>query len=205
MVNVKAYKEGNRLTLVVENPDLDTAKIINDMLIRLCGVTQVTDVEGLVPVSYHENEMPNTNEEYEITDLKSKPFKESMSKEEILSLKIDGLNVTLGSAVKHNDIVSIVHAYINASNHGVEAESGIIKICKEFILNDCKKRDPDCTPISEIIKFCRIYAHLIKDAVKEVLDMSGFERLNEFIENTDEYLVQDAYSSWIDVIIRSLS
>lgn len=211
MNNVKTYKDGSRLVIVVENCTGPLAAKVNAFILDVLGMpegeplkeevlTQV--VPGIVPEKPVKEEIPDVSEAEQIHPGDEDPFNAPIPEELARSLAVDGPSGTLGRALDTGDTAAVVKLSMQSRNMDESVRYTALKLCKQYILKDCQRRTPECTPTNEIMKFFDVYKPLIGAAIKDILAKAGMSSLKDFFALQDEYQHQDAYGAILECIIR---
>lgn len=207
MVSTKVYKDGDRFIIVVDSPDGKVLKKINDFLYDLYGFADLSGIEGVSSIKCQDASAIVPDESKEITkeQAKERPFSEPISKESALALSIPDMGITLGDAIKNKDTIAVVRMFTSTKSLDKSASDTIKALCSEYILTDLKSREPAITSTSCIEEFFSVYEPLLKDAVQEILNLTGYENLETFFSTAYEFIQQDLYESVINMMIRELS
>lgn len=202
MVNVKSYKDGDRLILVVENCTGELAVKVNKFLSEIIGIEEApATVPALVPPVVEEEAAPD------ITKQKSAmpgDFNEPPTEQEVLGYEFANgpfLGMNLKDALEKSGVKAAIEIACNAKTLPKEVKENIVGICKHYLMNDLCKRDPKSDALFEISKFFKLYYPLIKSGVEQILAMAGYSDLTDFLDFSDEQTQRDAYES----IIQGLS
>lgn len=209
MRNIKTYKDGSRLVIVVENCTGPLAAKVNNFILDVLGLDEnsvnlqdvTQEVPGIVPEKPVEKEKLDLSQAEEIKKGDEAPFDAPIPEELARSLAVDGPSGTLGRALDTGDTAAIVKMCLSTKNMDESVRYTALKLCKQYILKDCKRRTPECTPTNEIIKFFDVYKPLIGVAIKDILSKAGMSTLKDFFALQDEYIHQDAYSTVLECII----
>ena len=209
MRNIKTYKDGSRLVIVVENCTGPLAAKVNNFILDVLGLDEnsvnlqdvTQEVPGIVPEKPVEKERLDLSQAEEIKQGNEAPFDAPIPEELARSLPVDGPSGTLGRALDTGDTAAIVKMCLSTKNMDESVRYTALKLCKQYILKDCKRRTPECTPTNEIIKFFDVYKPLIGVAIKDILSKAGMSTLKVFFTLQDEYIHQDAYSTVLECII----
>lgn len=209
MRNIKTYKDGSRLVIVVENCTGPLAAKVNSFILDVLGLDEdpanlqdvTQEVPGIVPERPIEDDAPDLSQAEEIGQGNEAPFNAPIPEELARSLAVDGPSGTLGRALDTGDTAAIVKMCMQTKNMDESVRYTALKLCKQYILKDCKRRTPECTPTNEIIKFFDVYKPLIGAAIKDILSQAGMSSIKDFFTLQDEYIHQDAYSTVLECII----
>lgn len=201
MTNVKAYKDGNRLIIVVENCTGEVAGKVNDFLLDIIGTAQPKVVPALLPQNAVEEAAPEIRVEDEITPQDPAPFAAPSSKEAARACAVPGASGTLGHALDVGDteaiakLVTMVHKMDESLKHTVVA------MCKKYILDDCIRRNPAEATTNEIRRFFSDYRPLIKATMNEILSKAGYADIDLFFAHANMVQQQGAYQSILDELV----
>lgn len=198
MNNIKTYKDGERLCIVVENCTGATAAKVNRFLLDILGVpVEPAEVPGLTPVEVIEDPMPLTDDMEIITE--EQLFDEPSPIEEARSLPVDGPSGTLGYALDTGDTYAVVRATL-APNLDERMRYTVIELCKEYMINDCLARVPETATRQDVQNFIVAYRPLIKAQLIELLNADGFNDLKAFLENVSVEKLQHAYRAILEAL-----
>lgn len=202
MNNIKTYRDGARFMLVVENCVGETAKKVNAFILELMGAIEPEQIPGIIPEKPVDEPPPSVARMEEITPNDPEPFKVPIPEEDAKNLPVDGPSGTLGRAIDAKDTEAIIAVCLRAKTMDESVRDTAMKLCKEYILNDCQKRIPENTLSNEIRKFFRIYKPLIEGATTQILESAGYASTEDFFDFADEYLHQQAYASVLESVIE---
>lgn len=202
MANIKSYKDGDRLILVIENCNGELAVKANNFIADILGIVPaepepVLDVE---PVSVANEAMPKIEECELIVD--KKPFSEPSPKEFAYNTFVEGGSGTLGNAIALRDTQAVIGVCASAGTLTTETREPVVEICKEYIYNDCILRNADLEALEDVKVFFDLYEPITKKAVKNILNSTGYANLNDFFELADEFMVRDAYRCILDELLN---
>lgn len=213
MRNIKTYKDGSRLVIVVENCTGPLAAKVNEFILDVLGVgedapapeTVLTEIPGIVPEKPIEEPAPDLSKATPIEKGDEAPFNAPIPEEMARGLPIKGPSGTLGRALDTGDTAAIVAMCMQTHNMEESVRYTALRLCKAYILKDCQNRIPECTPSNEIIKFFEVYRPLIGGAIRDILSQAGMSSLKDFFNMQEEYIQQDAYATVLECIIRRVS
>lgn len=202
MVNIKSYKDGDRLILVVENCTGELAVKVNKFLSEIIGLEAApTTVPALAPPIVEEETIPNVTEQ---KFAMPGDFNEPPTEQEILCYKFTGgpfSGTNLKDALKKAGVKAAIEIACNTKALSKEVKGDIVGVCKQYLMDDLCKRDSKVDSLLEISKFFKLYYPLIKGGVEQILSMSGYSDITDFLDFSDEQTQRDAYES----IIQGLS
>lgn len=207
MVNIKSYKDGDRLILAIENCTGDLAVKVNRFLAEIVGVEAAEPkiVPALEPPEVIDEITPDLTKA-----IAAKPgdFKEPLSEKEILHYTLkegaySGKSVEqvfeefgVDAAIKIACEVKIIPEDIRES---------VVKLCKRDIMKDLNRRNAEMDSIEEIKAFFNQYKFLVRDGIEQILAMAGYVTLDEFFILADEQMQRDAYESIIQGLAERVS
>ena len=202
MTNIKTFKDGSRLIIVVENCTGDLATKVNNFLLDLLGTTEAQPVPEVIPEETKEEVAPIVEEAEAITVKNPTPFEAPAPEDVAKDFLVEGDSGTFGEALRRKDTQAVVWATVKANKADESIRQTLVKMCKQYIYNDCASRDPEITSTEEIKKFISIYKPIIGGAIKQILGSSGYATLDDFFDLADEYIHQDAYRVIIEEIME---
>lgn len=213
MRNIKTYKDGSRLVIVVENCTGPLAAKVNAFILDVLGVGDespapeavLTEIPGIVPEKPIEESAPDMSKATLIEKGDEAPFNAPIPEDMARGLAVRGPSGTLGRALDTGDTAAIIAMCMQTHNMEESVRYTALKLCKDYILKDCQKRIPECTPSNEIAKFFDLYKPLIGVAIRDILSQVGMSSLKDFFTMQEEYIHQDAYATVLECIIRRVS
>lgn len=201
MANIKSYKDGSRLILVVENCVGETAAKVNNFLLDILGTAEQAEVPGVVPMTMQEEYPVDMTEAAEIDPYEREPF-EAPSPEDVVRSMPVSETLTLGEAIDNNESALVVRAIKLLQNADDGTKMTGTALCKQYIWKDCQHRDPEIACTEEIMEFFKAYRPLIGVGIKQILESSGISSLEDFFALSDEYFHRAAYKSVLDDLIH---
>lgn len=205
MNNVKTYRDGARLILVVENCTGEIAAKVNDFVLDIlqCNVApEPTPVPAIIPEKPVEEPMPNVEKATPINVESGRAFDEPVPEQMARNYPVDGVSGTFGVAIDTGNTETIVAVYQQINNMDVSMRYTITNMCKQYVRDDCLRRHPDCTNTSQIKKFFNEYKPLIGNELRYILSSSSYANIEDFLDFGDEYQHQEAYRYVIECLIK---
>lgn len=205
MNNIKTYKDGARMILVVENCTGELAAKVNDFILDILGFESApATVPEIVPEKVQVEEKPDLTNATPITRESGKAFDEPAPETVAREYPVPGISATFGKALDTGDTNAVVTALMETAKMDPSMRYTIARMSKKYIYEDCSRRIPDAATTVQIKRFFAEYAPLIKKSIKFVLDSMAVANLDDFFALTDEYVQQDAYRVVLeDLIARS--
>lgn len=216
MQNIKTYKDGNRLVIVVENCTGELATKVNRFILDALGMPEISSddmpeqakpvaVPAIVPEVVAEEKI-ELDQCTPITASEEKPFEEPIPLQAANDVAVKGGSGTLGNAIRNKDTVAIVELVAKDSKTMNEStRTSVLALCKTYIREDCIKRDPYYATTAEIQKFFEIYEPLLTNSIQQILGSVGYANMRDFFGFTDEHVHQDAYASVLESLIERTS
>ncbi len=201
MTNLKTYKDGSRLILVVENCTGEIAAKVNAFVLDLLGTNGPEVIPAVVPITVQEEAEPEVRPEQEITKENGNLFNAPAPEETAKNIPVDGPSGTLGNAINTGDTNTVVRVCVKATNLDESLRHTVIKLCKEYLLDDCSRRNPDNAGVHDFKSFCETYKPLIDKSLKNILSQAGHNKLHHFIAEAKLEVLRDAYSRLLDDLI----
>lgn len=205
MNNIKTYKDGARMILVVENCTGDIAAKVNNFILDILGMdSKPTSIPEIVPEAPKEEAIPDTTKATPITKETGKAFVEPVPEQVAREYPVPGVSATFGHAFDTGDTKAIVWAMMQSQRMDPAMQHTIIRMSKRYIQRDCSRRVPDAASIAQIRRFFDEYEPLIKRGIKQILNSAACANLDDFFGLTEEYVLQDAYRVILeDLLARS--
>lgn len=204
MTNVKTYKDGSRLVIVVENCTGPLAEKVNNFLLDILGAEPPRTVPAVVPQEIREEPIPDTTIITEITETDPSPFKAPSSTEEARSYPVEGASGSLGRALDSGDTTAIVKLSTKTHLMDESLRYTVLELCKQYMLDDCIKRDPADASLKEITRFIGEYTPLIRACIQELLKQAGYADIKTYLECADIEQLRGAYQAVLDCIISRI-
>lgn len=204
MANIKTYKDGARLIIVVENCVGDTAEKVNNFLLDVIGTAPPKTIPAVVPIEIEEEAAPEIRIEDEITAENPTPFVAPSSKESARACPVNGASGTLGRALDTGDTAAIVEFTAGVRNIDESLRHTALEMCKRYMLDDCICREPENASTSEMKRFVVNYLPLVKTSVKEILCGAGYADIDTFFEHANDIQQRGAYQSILDGLISRI-
>lgn len=200
--NIKTYKDGARMIMVVENCTGDIAAKVNNFILDILGMdSEPTPVPEIVPEKPKAEPIPDTTKATPITRETGKAFEEPVPEQVAREFPVPGFSATFGRALNTGDTKAVVWAMMQTQHMNPAMQHTIVRMSKQYILQDCQRRVPANTTTAQIKRFFDEYEPLIKKGIKHILDSAAYATLNDFFELTDEYFHQDAYRVVLEDLI----
>lgn len=204
MIGIKSYKDGNRLIIAIDGCSGEIAKKVNRFLGELIGLeageempsVSVPDVE---PVEV-DTEPPSVTDMQEINsaeDLFPEPVPEELASQYVYDDR------TLETLIDEKDTGAIVNL-LQELLGDKENNAPVIAVCKSYLKQDCARRVPENATTKEIKRFFVAYYPLLKKAVDQILEQSGFAMMRDFFDVAADWQHQDAYKSALEALNAAL-
>lgn len=195
MVNIKSYKDGDRLILVIENCTGDLAIQVNKFLAEIIGLKNSSpkEVPALVSIPVNDEPMPEIDT---LQQAHSGDFIEPPTDEEIKRFSFsDGAykGMSVYDALKQDGIKAAVRISSKSNLLPKNIKGKAIEICKKSIAQDLCLKNTSTASRNEIYDFFTLYSPIIEDGIKQILCMSGYSSLSDFFAFADENTLKDAY------------
>lgn len=193
MRNVKSYKDGNRLILVVENCTGETAKIVNSFLAQLL-VGEAEEVQNVAPPMVAEDTPPAIKESQKIT---AGAFTEDISEEEAGKLVFFQRPVQYWLNANHIPAIICIATEARKNLSAYQYRT-VIALCSRFLHNDLYRRNPSDASEEEIKDFFDSYKDLLKPLHSFLLKKAGCSDFDVLWKETNLSVKQDAYRCALD-------
>ena len=204
MANIKTYKDGSRLIIVVENCTGATAEKVNNFLLDVLGTVQVQEVPAVIPAEPKEEVIPEIRVEDEITPENPTPFVAPSSEARARECAVKGASGTFGRALDTGDTAAIVNISTRAHKLEESLHYTVVEMCKRYMLDDCIRREPETASTNEIERFVADYHPLIKASLGEILSAAGYADADAFFKHANMVQQRGAYQSLIDGLITRI-
>lgn len=207
MVNIKSYKDGDRLILAIENCTGDLAIKVNRFLAEIVGIE--AEEPQIVP-ALEPPEVINepTLDLTKATTAKPGDFKEPLSEKEILHYTLkEGVysGKSVEQAFNEFGVDAAIRLACEAKNIPEDIRESAVRLCKQNIMKDLNRRNTEMDSTEEIKAFFNQYKPLIRDGIEQILAMAGYVTLDEFFILADEQMQRDAYESIIQGLAERVS
>ena len=206
-MEIKSFRDGNRLILVLEECSLESEKNLFELLKSLTDTPiESADIPEIVPTNAPLPSDPPMNLSVQSELGASAPeIDDNMLLDAALKLSVNGKTENLGEAISQNDTRAIVDLCLRTQSIDPQIRPFALKTCKSYILNDCERRVPEVASVREIRNFFALYAPLISLSVNEILQSAGCNTLKDFFESYEDYVLQDAYRAILDNLVERIS
>lgn len=208
MNNVKTYRDGARLILVVENCTGEVAAKVNRFVMDILqcdAAPEPTRVPAVVPEKPVDEPIPDVTKATPITVEDGKAFDEPAPEEMARNLPVEGISGTFGIALDRGHTDTVVSVYLQINNMEDSMRYTVTEMCKKYVREDCLRRTPECTNTTQIRKFFNEYKPLIGNELKFILSSSTYATVEDFLDFADEYQHQDAYRYVIEALLKRTS
>ena len=189
---IKAYKDGDRLILVIEN----CTENLEEMLLHF--LADVTEVPGLQP-------MPQTDEKIEI------PEEETPSKNSLLLMPDEPYNgMSVQEAIDRDGVPAAIQAAFFANSLNGKEKVFVMALVKKRLKEDLTARKSAGIEKMEKGKqgsledFFLTYEPLLANLIKDILVRNECASLGEFLK-TDRSILKKEYDSVFEKLLRSIS
>lgn len=205
MVNVKSYKDGDRLVLVVENCTGELAEKVNHFLAEILDIVPVAKpVPGLAPLENEDEPQPDISNLTPVSpgEFKEAPTIQAISKYVFSSGQYKGK--TFEYALKKNGVAAAISIACSIKSIEQPLRDSILKYCKQMIAKDLASKDVQNDSFDAIGNFFEMYKPLAIKGIQQILSMSGYASLEEFMVFSDEKTIRDAYEALIKALIERI-
>lgn len=198
--SIKFWRDGERFIIVVDNCTGSTATKVNNFITDMLGLTP-QEQPAATPVPHITPQKPPSFKADEVlaaaTPIKATTdlFREIVDPHDII---IEGGAGTLGHAIESKDTAAVVRFFAEHKEHAPAQ-----KLCRQYILDDCNRRDYVFATESEIRVFFSAYQPIIKDAVPQILSSAGYATIEDFFDFADICLIRDAYRAILESILTT--
>ena len=189
---VKAYKDGDRLILVIEN----CTENLEEMLLHY--LADVTEVPGLQP-------MPQTDEKIEI------PEEKTPSKNSLLLMPDEPYNgMSVQEAIAKDGVSAAIQAAFFANSLDGKEKAFVMALVKKCLKEDLTARKTAGIEKTEkgkqgsIEDFFLTYEPLLANLIKDILVRYECASLGEFLK-MDRSILKKEYDSVFERLLRSIS
>lgn len=199
MVNVKSYKDGNRLVLVVENCTGELAVKVNAFLSDIIGIESSKPVPALAPVEVKEEAPPKIDDMEPIEDPKP-VFQTPPTQKEVGEILIpEGMyqGMTVKNALEQVGLKAAIAISVMFKKFPGQ-EQTVLNQCKAVMEKDLNSRVSDTASVFEIEEFLNLYQPLIQKTIRQVLQMAGYSELQDFLNFAEEDVLREAYYSILE-------
>lgn len=201
MANIKTYKDGARLIIVVENCTGPMAEKVNNFLLDILGTAQPKEVPAVIPIEETEDIAPEIRVEDEIGPENPTPFTAPSPEEIARACAVTGASGTLGRAIDTGDTAAVVRLSTVAYKLDESLKCTVLALCKRYMLDDCVCREPENASADEIKRFVLDYYPLVKGNVAEILNKAGYADPDAFFKHANMVQKQGAYQSILDGLL----
>lgn len=206
MVNIKSYKDGDRFILMVENCSGELAVKVNHFLTDIMGLdAEPQKVPALIPQIVPQEK---ALDEPSLQPAYPGAFKEPPDVKEISAYVLTEGKYS-GETVQQAIMKYGLNAAIDISCHAKAIDQTlqkqIIEKCKQIIYADVENRNAETDTMEEITTFFNQYNPLIESGVKRILEMSGYETLDDFFTFAEETIQRDAYYSIVNGLLARVT
>lgn len=205
MVNIKSYKDGDRLILVVENCKGDTAVKVNAFLSSLMLDSEPQEVSHIAPMQIKEEKAPDISD---LDEVKGEAFDTPPSKEDTeSSLLLTGAykGLSIKDAIAKDGVRAA--ATLIATKDSVISDNekdNMVVICKETLRTDLYIRNMDMFDRSVFADFISVYEPLIKEGISQIINRAGYNSIDDLINFAPDHLLENAQEALIDGLMENL-
>ena len=196
MNNIKSYKDGDRLILVIENCTGDTAAKVNAFVADILGINEdfpaPKEIEGVEPIVTAEIKMPDISKAKAIETIED--FFPVSQNKDIYSFSLPDEMYPLSVAISSMDIKYISKILIYCEANDFPEKEKVESICKQTLRDDCSIRVYDDS-MDRIDKFFEDYSDIITKEVKAICEATGNSDYQNFRINETEETIRDAYEA----------
>lgn len=204
MTNIKSYKDGARLILVIENCTGELARKCNAFLADLVGIDAAPEpIPAIVPIQVKDDPPPT-----EQTLMHMEPVTQIIEEDQscssgsqiIPSGPFKGLLVN--DALQQYGIRAAIDLIQRRSQFPESVQNDLLVVTKKLIHANAASRNPETASLGEIKDFFEEFHPLIENSTRQILEMSGYSLILDFLDFAPEHMQQEAYFSVLDELKR---
>ncbi len=206
MVNIKSYKDGDRLILTIENCTGELAQKVNTFLLDILGMEmEAIPVPAVEPIKIEEEKAPDIARLSVALpgDYDEPEPQEILEKHIIESGNFKGMSIK--KAIEQSGMKAIIELVLYSKTREGSLKTDIVNFSKKKIAEDLQIRNMRITDAEEARDFINLYYPIIKDGISQILQMSGYADLDSFFEFASEEIINDAYQSLLQSLYKRVS
>lgn len=201
MTNIKSYKDGARLILVIENCTGELARKCNAFLADVVGIDADPEpIPALVPLQIRDDPPPDERTMEPVVRMDEDKRDHSCESRQIPSGPYQGLRVK--DALLQHGVKAAIDLIQRRSQFPELVRDDLLAITKKMIYSNAAARNPDTASLEEIRAFFSEFQPLIVNSTRQILEMAGYSLIADFLDFAPEHMQQDAYYSVLDELKR---
>lgn len=110
---------------------------------------------------------------------------------------------TLWESIESGDTPAIIDMCCRVNSFDKPIRESLRKICKQYIADDCRERNPENDSRAEIQKFMEDYQPIATGAIKEILEKFGYGNIQYFCKYVGIDVLKSAYKGIINCLMNA--
>lgn len=204
MTNIKSYKDGPRLILVIENCTGELARKCNAFLADIVGIDATPEpIPALAPIHVKDDPPPTEQalaQMMPITQIGKEDQSSALDSQVIASGPYKGM--TIGKALEEHGVSAAIDLIQRRSQFPESIRDELLFATKTLIHTNAVSRNPETASLQEIREFFVEFHPLIINSTQQILEMAGYSLILDFLDFAPEHMQQDAYFSVLDELKR---
>ena len=198
MNNIKQYRDGDRYILVVENCTGETARIINELIIKLVGVEPVK-IDGLEALTQPPTD---TTPDIPAEEINDAVFDQSTDDgAEFVPMKGRCSGMTFDEAFRKYGSSAAVDFFLAMREKHVSGD--LFVRVKKIMSSNWEERDSIGDSLENINEFLMLHKPLLIDLLEHIRNRVGYQSIEDYIDFASDKELRGVYKCALDYLKNS--